>query len=156
MKSRISGRLEAIWLKRGKLAPMDEVQSARIIEGRGLEGNANQGGKRQITVLSAELWNEVKREFGDDIDPRSRRANLMVSGVDLVESRDKTLQIGDLKIRIYGETRPCELMDRETEGLRSVLESNWRGGVFGEALNSGTIAIGDTVGWFDPESLTVD
>ena len=156
MTSQDSGRLEAIWLKRGKLAPMDEVESARVIEGRGLEGNANQGGKRQITLLSAELWNEVVREFGEYLDPRSRRANLMVSGVDLAESRGRTLKIGDIKIQIYGETRPCELMDRNKEGLRSILEANWRGGVFGEALGSGTLSIGDSVAWVEPRNLPDD
>ena len=44
------GRLEAIWIKRGKLAPMDSVEVARVVAGKGLEGNANQGGKRQINT----------------------------------------------------------------------------------------------------------
>ena len=36
---------------------------------------------------------------------------MLVSGVDLVESRGRTLQVGEVAIRINGETRPCRLME---------------------------------------------
>ncbi len=144
-----TGRLEAIWIKRGKLAPMDPVERARIVAGKGLVGNANQGGKRQITLLGADAWATAVKELGAELDPSTRRANLLVSGVQMVECRGRTLQIGDLRIRIYGETRPCELMDRQQPGLQSVLSEDWRGGVFGEALDTSSIGVGDSVRWLD-------
>ena len=67
----------------------------------------------------------------------------------MVECRGKTLQIGDLRIRVGGETRPCELMDRQRPGLRSALSTGWRGGVFGEALDSISIRVGDCAYWLD-------
>ncbi len=143
------GRVEAIWIKRGKLAPMDSVGRAQVIAGKGLVGNANQGGKRQITLLSTDTWAEVVRDLGAELDPSIRRANLLVSGVRMVECRGKTLQIGEMRIRIYGETRPCELMDRQQPGLQTALSQDWRGGVFGEALDTGSIEVGDSVRWLD-------
>ena len=144
-----TGRLEAIWLKRGKLAPMDPVGRVRVLAGKGLVGNANQGGKRQITLLSADTWAAAVEDLGAELDPSIRRANLLVSGVQMVECRGRTLQVGDLRIRIHGETRPCELMDRQHPGLQSVLSEDWRGGVFGEALDTGSIGVGDSVRWLD-------
>ncbi len=141
------GRLEAIWIKRFKRGPMDSRNNVRATAGRGLEDNANQGGKRQVTILGADRWDEMCRELGDDVDPRLRRANLYVRGVDLRDSRGKVLRVGACRIRVYGETRPCHLMDEARPGLRQALDPDWRGGAYGELLDDGEIAVGDTVDW---------
>ena len=141
------GRLEAIWLKRDKLAPMDRVKRVRVVAHNGLEGNANQGGKRQITLLSRERWAAVVDEIGQELDPALRRANLLLSGIDLRDCQGRVLQIGEVGIRIHGETRPCELMDRSVSGLQKALQPDWRGGVFGEAIDSGWIEIGSPTSW---------
>ena len=142
-----SGRLEAIWLKRVRRGPMDPRQRVRVIAGRGLEDDANYGKKRQITILSAEQWEDVRRQVDPDLDPASRRANLMVRGVRLPESRGRVLRIGSCRIQINGETRPCRIIDEPHPGLREALDPDWRGGVYGEALDDGEIAVGDPVGW---------
>ena len=141
------GRLEAIWIKRFKRGPMDPIEQATMVEGRGIEGNANQGGKRQVTIISKERWDQLMAEVGGDKDPSSRRANLMVSGIDLSETRERVLAIGSVRIRIQGETRPCERMDEAQHGLRGAMQASWAGGAFGEVLDDGTIHVGDTVQW---------
>lgn len=141
------GRLEAIWIKRFKRGPMDPSERATLVEGRGIKGNANQGGKRQVTIISKETWEQMMAEAGIVEDPSSRRANLMVSGVDLTGSRGRILAIGEVRIRIHGETRPCERMEEARPGLKGVMEAAWRGGAFGEVLDDGTIAVGDAVEW---------
>lgn len=141
------GRLEAIWIKRARSGPMDPVEQAILRAGAGLLSNANQGGKRQVTIISKEAWARVTERLGIELDPAVRRANLMVSGVDLKNSRGKILQIGNCRIHIRGETRPCERMDQAWMGLRAALQDNWGGGVFGEVLDDGEIAPGDTVQW---------
>ena len=147
MTTNDQGKLEAIWLKRFKNGPMDRKDSATMLEGRGIEGNANQGGKRQVTIMAKEDWDQLMSELGASKDPTSRRANLMVSGVALEETRGRVLAIGDVRILVHGETRPCERMDETHPGLKSAMGSAWRGGVFGEVMNDGTIQVGDTVEW---------
>ncbi|HEX5720587.1 MAG TPA: sulfurase, partial [Thermoanaerobaculia bacterium] len=71
------GRLSAIWLKRFKRGPMDPRESATLLPGRGLEGSANQGGRRQVTLISEEGWAEAIDALGAPIEPSARRANLM-------------------------------------------------------------------------------
>src|SRR5918995_4259464 len=130
------GRLERIWIKRGSGAPMDDVLTAQLVAGRGIVGNANQGGKRQVTLLSSESWNDLTAELMAP-DPSVRRANLLVSEIDFRNARGKTLRIGNVRIRIYGETRPCYQMDEAIPGLRKAIGVPWGGGAFGEVLDDG-------------------
>lgn len=141
------GKLEAIWLKRMKAGPMDPQQRATLKAGAGLVGNANQGGKRQVTIIEREKWDTVMAAMGADLNPAARRANLMVSGIKLADTRGRVLQIGGCRVRIYGETRPCEVMDKALPGLRESLGDGWGGGAFGEVLDDGEIAVGDEVKW---------
>lgn len=139
------GRVEHIWLKRMKGGPMDPQETATLVAGRGLAGNANQGGKRQVTILSRETWERISAPLGVAPDPAKRRANLLVSGVDLANSRGRILRIGGHRIRIFGETRPCEQMEAVAAGLQAGLSEPWGGGVFGEVLDDGDIRVGDEV-----------
>ncbi len=90
-------------------------------------------------------------EMGAETDPSSRRANLMVRGIDLYETRGRILAISGVRIRIHGETRPCERMVEALDGLRGAMRSSWRGGAFGEVLYDGKIAVGDPVAWHNTE-----
>jgi MOSC domain-containing protein YiiM len=144
-----TGKVEAIWLKRMRRGPMDPVDRATLKAGRGLVGNANQGGKRQVTMIEQEIWQKLMDQLGASIDPSARRANLMLSGIHLADSRKRILQIGNCRVRIYGETTPCEVMDEAWPGLRAAMRPGWGGGAFGEILDDGEIAVGDPVQWLD-------
>jgi MOSC domain-containing protein YiiM len=141
------GRLAAIWVKRMKLGPMDAVETARLIAGRGIVGNANQGGRRQVTIIERERWENFRRRFESSLSPSTRRANLMVEGIDLTKRRGQILQIGECQIRILGETKPCERMDEALPGLKEAMYPDWGGGAFGEVLNNGQITFGDQARW---------
>jgi MOSC domain-containing protein YiiM len=102
-----------------------------------------------VTLLSREHWTTVTTGLGP-IDPIVRRANLLLSGIDLLASRGRVLRIGDVRVRILGETRPCERMDESAQGLRAALSVPWGGGAFGEVLDDGEIVVGTMVSW-NPE-----
>ena len=138
-------RLEKIWIKRMKRGPMDPVDKAHVLAGKGIVGNANQGGKRQVTILSERHWRQVTSCLDGAPDPRARRANLLVSDVDFSNARGRILTIGKIRVRIYGETRPCEQMEKAAPGLRAAMDIPFGGGAFGEILDDGEIAVGDPV-----------
>jgi MOSC domain-containing protein YiiM len=143
----VDGQLVSIWIKSFHRGPMKPVDSADLVAGRGLAGSADQGGTRQITIISESSWDDAQEELGIEVDPSARRANVMLRGVDLENSRGKLLRVGDSVIRISGEVRPCERMEQAQAGLRAVLKPRWRGGAFGEIIEGGTIHVGDAASW---------
>lgn len=133
-------------MKRG---PMDSVSQATLRVGSGLLGNANQGGKRQVTILEREVWEQLMREVDGLLPASARRANLLISGLSLHRSRKRILRIGRCRIRILGETRPCERMEEACAGLQEAMSRPWAGGAFGEVLDDGEILVGVSVCWVE-------
>lgn len=140
-----TGRLEAIWIKRVRRGPVDATSHAVLVAGRGIVGNANQGGRRQVTILEQARWQRFMEQLGADLSPSSRRANLLVSGVELQRTRGQLLEIGECLLEIMGETKPCERMEEALPGLRAAMYPDWGGGAFATVVRGGTIHLGDTV-----------
>lgn len=144
-----AAHVASIWIKRAHRGRMDAVEQAELVAGRGVRGSADQGGRRQISIISEEAWEAAQAELGAAVDPAARRANVMVRGVDLEEARGKLLRLGCCLVRVGGEVRPCERMDEAEEGLRNALRPHWRGGAFGEIVEGGLINLGDPVAFVD-------
>ncbi|WP_245723044.1 MOSC domain-containing protein [Natribacillus halophilus] len=132
---------------------MDQVEEAILEKDKGIAGNANQGGRRQVTIIEEEIWEKMMNELGASLDPSRRRANLLISGVSLQESRGKILRIGDSSIEIYGETKPCRQMDEALPGLKDTMFPEWRGGAFGKVLSDGLIRRGDKIELLDDQGI---
>jgi MOSC domain-containing protein YiiM len=71
----------------------------------------------------------------------------MVSGLDLQGSRGRILRVGPVRLKINGETRPCEQMEQAHAGLQMLMRERWGGGVFAEVLDGGELHTGDIVAW---------
>ena len=139
-----------IWTKSGTKHYMDSHESIESITGKGLAGCVGVKSKnRQITVLSLKAWSKAQEEIDQQLGPVNRRANFLVDEIDLENSKGKILLVGDLKIEITGETKPCAQMDKLHQGLREALKPHWRGGVTGKILNSCRVTVGDQVNIFD-------
>lgn len=118
---------------------------ASIEKGIGDDIRGAAQGDRQVSIMALESWNEVCTELDRKLHWTKREVNILVEGVDLVDSVGDILKIGEFYIEITGELKPGNKMDKVFVGLKDALSPNWRGGVTGKVLNDGMIHEGDKV-----------
>jgi MOSC domain-containing protein YiiM len=136
-------RVEKLWIKPAAGAAMQSVDELSIGAESGVAGNKPQ--QRPVTFIAQERWAELMDQMNADLDPATRRANVMLSGIDLIESTGKTIRIGDVELIVRGETRPCRQMEAALPGLEEAMRDRWGGGAWTEVVAGGTIRVGDAV-----------
>ena len=131
----------------GKRKPMQTLQQAEVSTTTGVAMDTRgRAGPRQVTVLSANAWRDVCDELGIELDWTTRRANLLLDGIDLRDSDGLILALGETALlQVTGELEPCRRMEEAQAGLGSALTPKWRGGVTCTVLKSGHVSVGDPV-----------
>ncbi len=145
MSTESIGIVKAIAIKTAEGGPMREVAEATAIENATLDGSAPSSVERGVTFISLPQWREVQRELSGQMPWHTRRANVLIDADRLGPLIGATIQVGEARFEISGETRPCGLMDKAQSGLRKALATDCRGGVFGRVTRGGAIRVGDTV-----------
>jgi MOSC domain-containing protein YiiM len=131
----------------GPTGPLTEVDEATATANGGIEPNHNVTTKRGITFIAKDRWEAATVELDAPHLPwHTRRANVLVDGLDLASLIGKTIRIGEtIVVTVNGETEPCELMDKLHPGLRAALTPDCRGGVYGTVIEDGKMRVGDTI-----------
>ena len=140
------GRLAGIARRAKKRAPMETLESAEFSAETGV-ANYSRGkpGKRQVSLLSAEAWQAACDDTGTDAPWTTRRANLLIEGLDLPKTAGQIVAIGDVRLRTTVEIDPCSRMDEQVPGLTDALTPDWRGGIGCEVIAGGVVTVGDDV-----------
>jgi MOSC domain-containing protein YiiM len=137
------GQVAGIAVRTGPGAAMRELKEATACAGGGLSGDNPSSPRRGVTLLCAPQWRQVNTELGTSLPWHTRRANLLVDCPTLEPLIGLTVAIGQVKIRIEGETKPCSVMDAAHAGLMTALKINCRGGVHGRIITDGVMRVGD-------------
>ena len=139
-------KLIGIAVKHEKRAPMQTLDAAFISFDKGVESDfRGKPSKRQVTVISKKAWQEANAQLKIDLPWTTRRANLLLDGLDLENTSGRTITIGDVQLLITQETDPCHRMEEAAEGLLDALKPKWRGGVCCRVISEGKVEIGDDV-----------
>lgn len=140
------GRLAGIARRDAKRAPMETLEAADITVESGVASDSRgRPGQRQVTLLSADDWALACAEVGRQAPWTTRRANLLIEGVDLPREPNRLIAIGDALLETTVEIAPCSRMDEQVPGLTRALEPDRRGGVGCRVVEGGTIRVGDAV-----------
>lgn len=140
------GKLLGIATRDYSKGPMKEHQQAVISESNGVEDDfrgSNPG--RNVVVLTKEGWDAACEDLGQSPNWTTRRANLLVEGVNLTQQSGARLRVGEVLLEVTGECDPCQRMEAAVAGLCAALEPDWRAGVTCVVLSPGTVASGDDV-----------
>jgi MOSC domain-containing protein YiiM len=144
----------AILISAAPAGPLEAVEIARAIAGRGLEGDRYAAGQgtfsdkpgtgRQVTLIEAEAIEAYETESGESLTPAEARRNIVTRGVRLNELIGREFMVGDVRVLGCRLCEPCTHLERLTgKGvLRGLVH---RGGLRAEFLTDGVIRVGDRV-----------
>lgn len=139
------GVVRGIAVKTARRAPLVEVAEAEAVEGGGITADLPVSPKRGITLLDLSAWKETCREIGEDLPWTTRRANVLVEGIDLQSLIGKTVRLGGVELAVGGETDPCSRMREFHPDLEERLKPHCRGGVYGRVVRGGVFRVGDSL-----------
>lgn len=149
-----TGSVTAIWLTGSTARPMRQVASARLLAGRGLDGDryALGGGtwaeypdlEKQLTLIAAEDVAAVALETGAELSPGDLRRNVVTTGVDLPSLVGGWFAVGEALLFGMKRCPPCTHLERLT-GVRLIKAMVHRGGINAAVFVGGSIGEGDVV-----------
>lgn len=139
--------LTAIAYRTKPKAPMTEIDCVEISCEQGLLPDfRGKPGKRQVTLLSVQSWQDACAELGADLPWTFRRANLLIDGLRFsADDVGRIIRIGEAELQVMIETDPCPRMDAQHQGLTAALLPHWRAGVCCKVLKGGRLRCGDAV-----------
>jgi len=142
----VNGKLASIAYAARKGGAIRETMFAEISVPKGIICDARgHFPKRQITLLFEESWVAACADLGRPLPWITRRANLLIAGMDAAQDRGAQIAVGETLLEVTEETTPCNLMEKAAPGLMAALKPGWRGGVCCIVLRGGNIAVGDDV-----------
>ena len=144
------GKILAICISEKKGTQKKPVESARLVEEWGIEGDAHVGKwHRQVSMLSFEKI-EAFREKGADVDFGAFGENLVVEGFDLSKVPVGTkFQIGEAILELTQIGKECHSHCAIYKVMGDCIMP--REGIFAKVLESGTIKVGDKIEVIYPE-----
>ncbi len=154
-KQKWAGVVVGIFIAPEAGAPMQAVEAARAVPGRGLEGDRYfeargsfsrwPGPHRDVTLIAEEALAEMARETGTTLAPEASRRNVLVRGVPLNDLIKKTFTVGAVRLEGIRLCQPCKYLARisgEPGVLPGLIK---RGGLRARILDEGVIRVGDVV-----------
>ena len=135
-----SGSIASLQICPAPRAPMQVIESARVIQDWGLEGDrhAQSGGTRQVLLMDEETLS------GFGLAAGVVKENITTRGIDLKTLAPGTrLVIGSALLELTKSCTPCSRMDEIRPGLREALEG--QRGMLARVVEGGLLRVGDPI-----------
>lgn len=149
-----TGSLVSIYIAPAAAAPIQSVEHARAVAGKGLEGDryfdgrgtwsTHPGSGREVTLIEGETLDALVGEEGPCFQPGTHRRNLVTRGVPLNHLVGRDFRIGEVLFRGMRLCEPCAHLEKlNTPGIKMAVLH--RGGLRANVLQEGTLRVGDRV-----------
>jgi MOSC domain-containing protein YiiM len=138
------GEVVSIHLVRQRDGATEAVDRVMALTNHGLDGDwrSRQNRAGQLTLIEAEVLEEVGRVLGYPVPSGASRRQIVVRGVKLNELIGQRVHIGAVRLFVETSCDPCSRMEK-TIGAGAWAALEGRGGVRCHVLVEGEICIGD-------------
>jgi MOSC domain-containing protein YiiM len=148
------GKVVAIHIAPAAEAPPGSVRQARMVEGRGLEGDRyfdlagtysqTKGGGREVTLIEAEAVEALAREYGIAMDPGETRRNIVTRGAPLNHLVGWEFRVGEATLQGERLCEPCSHME-QVSGKKARAGLVHRGGLRARIARGAVVRVGDEI-----------
>ncbi|NPV58844.1 MAG: MOSC domain-containing protein [Actinobacteria bacterium] len=142
----VEGRIEAVCVSAEKHVQKEAVESAVLVPGKGIEGDAHYGfGHRQVSLLADESVDKMREKGLTDLKPGAFGENLLTRGIDLL-----ALDIGD-RLRVGSQVLlEVSQVGKECVDRCAIYYAAGdcimpREGIFARVIEGGVVTPGDAV-----------
>ena len=149
-----TGIVEHIHVTPERGMAMRPLAEARLVAGRGIIGDRyhlgtgtyskKHGSDRELTLIAAEVIDEIAAEHGIELSPGEHRRNITVRGLQLNPLVGRRIRIGEAVVTVVRLNEPCRYLERIT-GKPLYLPLMNRSGLNCRILVNGTVRLGDPV-----------
>ncbi len=151
----MAGVIRHIFISPDRGLPMLEVAAARVLAGRGIEGDRYAAGRgtfsrwegegRAVSLIAIETVEQIEQALGQPLWPGVLRRNIVTQGIDLSTLIGRRFTLGSVTLRGTRECTECKYLTRLTgiANLHNALRA--RAGLRADALTDGPIEKGDAV-----------
>ena len=146
------GRIVAIRIHEKEGEIPHAIDEARLVAGRGIEGDANflaahkdpSRANEALTLIESEAVEAARRDYGVDVTAATSRRNVQTEGVALNHLVGREFRVGTALCRGVELCEPCGHLEKMTaKGVRQALVH--RGGLRAQILEDGVARPGDSV-----------
>ncbi len=141
------GKVGWVGLRPARRAEMIPVNEVLANTGSGLQGDRYKGrtGDRQVTLIQAEHLPVIAACVGlPVVTPGQLRRNILVSGINLLALKNRTIAVAGAVLEVTGLCHPCSRME-EVLGSGGYNAMRGHGGVTARVIEGGVITVGGPV-----------
>ena len=128
---------------------IDKKESIEVVASKGIVGDRYfhdfNGDREQITLIESENIDYYNNTFNTKFTYLEFRRNIVTKNIKLNDLVGKTIQVGNIKLKVNDLCRPCKDLQQRLGKSNIIKEFLRRGGLRCEILSSGTINVGDKI-----------
>ena len=128
---------------------IEKKETIEVVALKGIVGDRYfhdfNGDREQITLIESENIDYYNDTFNTKFTYLEFRRNIVTKNIKLNDLVGKTIQVGEIKLKVNDLCRPCKDLQQRLGKSNIIKEFLRRGGLRCEILSSGNIKIGDKI-----------